>query len=70
MANKTYIAILDKGGGYVLDLYPGERDRNFKYYGKRILGEYPTHKEAETVLHQHMAAWCEKQNMPHWWRTH
>jgi hypothetical protein len=64
---KTYLAIVGKTSGYVLDVYPDERVRDMKYYGDEVKGEFTTEVEAQKFVRAQMKAKCEALNLEHWW---
>jgi hypothetical protein len=64
---RTYLAIVGQYSGYVLDVYPFERERNLKYYGDMVKGEFSSEVEATKAIHYLMRAKCETSNLEHWW---
>lgn len=64
---KTYLAIVGKTSGYVLDAYPDEQLRDRRYYGNKIIGEFTTRVEAEKAVYDAIKKKCEELNLKHWW---
>jgi hypothetical protein len=67
MADKTWLAIVDGSVGYVLDVYPVERQRDLTYFGDLVIGEFADLGTAKTAVWAHMKALCDKRNLANWW---
>jgi hypothetical protein len=63
----TYIAIINRNVGYVLDTYPGERAGTLRQYGEKVVGEFGSATEALEKIRKIMADRCNALEIRHWW---
>jgi hypothetical protein len=64
---KTYLVVIKETHGYILDVYPDERDRNLLRYAREVVGEYDNPVAAKTALYAVMKDKCDRAGIQHWW---